>query len=89
MIDQVLRAILSKLLWLRQGATEQSAEDIRGILRAYPHASTFRTSKEWCVVWAWVNSGDPCGRAVSQCSQIRPPLRSANSPTTLRRDLLH
>ena len=26
-------AIISKLLWLRQGATERSEEDIRGILR--------------------------------------------------------
>ncbi len=28
--------IISKLLWLRQGATERSTEDIRGILRAHP-----------------------------------------------------
>jgi hypothetical protein len=28
--------IISKLLWLRQGATERSVEDIRGILRAHP-----------------------------------------------------
>lgn len=28
-------AIISKLLWLRQGATERSQEDIRGVLRAY------------------------------------------------------
>ena len=28
-------AIISKLLWLRQGATERSAEDIRGILRLH------------------------------------------------------
>ncbi len=27
--------IISKLLWLRQGATERSTEDIRGILRAH------------------------------------------------------
>lgn len=31
-------AILSKLLWLRRGGSERSAEDIRGILRA--HAGT-------------------------------------------------
>lgn len=28
--------VVSKLLWLRQGATERSTEDIRGILRAHP-----------------------------------------------------
>ncbi len=28
-------AIISKLLWLQQGATERSQEDIRGVLRAY------------------------------------------------------
>ncbi len=28
--------VISKLLWLRQGATERSTEDIRGILRAHP-----------------------------------------------------
>jgi hypothetical protein len=28
-------AIISKLLWLRQGAAERSREDIRGILRAH------------------------------------------------------
>jgi len=28
-------AVISKLLWLRQGASERSAEDIRGILRAH------------------------------------------------------
>jgi hypothetical protein len=27
--------IISKLLWLRQGATERATEDIRGILRAH------------------------------------------------------
>ena len=30
--------ILSKLLWLRRGGTERSAEDIRGILRAHAGA---------------------------------------------------
>lgn len=28
--------VISKLLWLRKGATERSTEDIRGILRAHP-----------------------------------------------------
>jgi hypothetical protein len=28
--------VISKLLWLQQGATERSTEDIRGILRAHP-----------------------------------------------------
>jgi len=28
-------AVISKLLWLRRGATERSAEDIQGILRAH------------------------------------------------------
>ena len=28
-------AIISKLLWLQQGATERSEEDIRGVLRIY------------------------------------------------------
>ena len=28
-------AIISKLLWLRQGATERSEEDIRGVLRIH------------------------------------------------------
>ncbi len=31
-------AIISKLLWLRRGATERSAEDVRAILRAQPGA---------------------------------------------------
>ena len=34
--------IISKLLWLRQGATERNVEDIQGILRAHPGRLDFQ-----------------------------------------------
>ena len=53
-------AIISKLLWLRQGATERSEEDIRASCASMPGASTLPTLTPWWSAWGWGSSGRPC-----------------------------